>query len=333
MSLRVFHGPNNIGGGAGLLARKQRELGADAQAVCFTTGSYAFEVDRELQPGLGARIELLRQWRHFDIFHFWYGESLIGARLTDVEWLRRAGKRVFFYFCGCDVRDPKVIIPREAVSACAACWPVGCAANRDHAVEVALAADGCFVSTPDLLEFVPGAALLPQPIDLQTPALAVPRSVSVDGVVRVAHAPSNRVIKGTVHVERAIAELREAGAPVELVLVEGLSHTESMEVFASCDIAVDQVLIGAYGQFAVEMMALGKPVVAFIRDDVRALYPDGMPVVSASPDDLAKVLARLVEDRAERARIGAAGPGYVRAVHDAGVIARQALDAYERATR
>jgi hypothetical protein len=325
---RIFHGPNNIGGAAGLLARKQRELGADARSVCFPTGSYAFEVDQEVTPGLSARIELLRQWRRFDVFHFYYGESLIGSRLSDVALLRRAGKRVFFYFCGCDVRDAKAIIGRDPISACAECWPAGCAANRDLAVEVAMASDGCFVSTPDLLEFVPGAMLLPQPIDLDALAVSGPSAPRRDGIVRVAHAPSNRAIKGTGYVERAVAELQASGEPIELVLVEGRSHAESMEIFRSCDIAVDQVLIGAYGGFAVEMMALGKPVVAYIRPDLRSAYADGMPVVSAAPAELVEVLRTLARDADLRARVGAAGPGYVAEVHDASRVARQALDAY-----
>ncbi len=164
---RVFHGPNNIAGAAGALARAQRELGVDSTSVCFGTGTYDYEVDRQLEPGLGARLRLLAMAKDFDIFHFYFGESLIGSRLIDVPWLQRAGKKVFFYFCGCDIRDSKAVIDRHEISACAACWPMGCSANRDEASAMAERADGVFVSTPDLLEFTPGATLLLQPVELQ----------------------------------------------------------------------------------------------------------------------------------------------------------------------
>lgn len=336
---RVFHGPNNISGSAGILARAQRDLGWDARSICFSTGSYSFPVDETVPFGVRGRARLLRAAAEFDVFQFYFGESLAGARLTDVPLLGRFGKKVFFYFCGCDLRDSKVVIPSQPVSACAECWPMGCSANRDLAARVAEQADGCFVSTPDLLEFLPGAVLLPQPIDLAAFgqrrdaafAAAARGSAARDGNVRIAHAPSNRVIKGTRHVERAVQQLRDDGLAVELVLVEGKSYADSLAVYASCDLAVDQLLIGAYGQFAVETMALGKPVVCFIRDDALEAYGPGLPVVSATPSDLASVLRDLIAHRDRWPELGAAGVAYVEAVHGAERVAAIATAEYERA--
>jgi glycosyltransferase involved in cell wall biosynthesis len=272
--------------------------------------------------------------KEFDVFHFYFGESLSGSRLVDVRWLQRAGKQVFFYFCGCDIRDSKLVIDRHPISACAECWPMGCSANRDAAAEVANSADGVFVSTPDLFEFMPQATLLPQPLDLvrfgALRATAQATKIARDeDVIRIAHAPSNRTIKGTKYVEAAIEELRQRGRHVELVLVEGVSYTDSLAIYNSCDIAVDQMLIGAYGQFAVETMALGKPTVCFIRDDVSALYPAGLPIVSAEPTELADVLDDLIDRRDDWAALGARGVEFVERVHGSLNVAQIALDAYK----
>lgn len=271
--------------------------------------------------------------KDFDIFHFYYGESLSGSRLVDVPWLRRMGKKVFFYFCGCDLRDSKAVIERHAISACAECWPMGCSANRDAATAAAAESDGVFVSTPDLLEFMPGATLLLQPIDLQRfdvlRQAALARTIRADdGVVRIAHAPSNRTIKGTIHIVAAVNELERRGRQVELVLVEGRSHVESLALYNSCDIAIDQVLIGAYGQFSVETMALGKPTVCYVRNDLRSLYPGEVPIVSGDPTNLADVLDELIERRETWEDLGERGVAYVAQAHDVRRVATVAARAY-----
>lgn len=327
--MRVFHGPNNIGGAAGVLAAAQRSLGVEATSVCYATGTYAFSTDRTLQSGLQSRLALLAMAREFDVFHFYYGESLSGARLVDIPWLRRAGKQVYFYFCGCDLRDSKYVIANQEISACAECWPMGCSANRELAVSVARESDGVFVSTPDLLDFVPDATLLPQPLVLDRfETLRDEIEPDGGGPVRVAHAPSSRRIKGTHYVEEAVASLQDRGMDVELVLVEGRSYEESLAIYASCHVGVDQMLIGAYGGFAVEMMALGKPAVCYLSPRVLERYPVRPPIVSAEPTMLADVLADLIERRAEWPTIGAAGIDYVHAVHDARAVAQVALDRY-----
>jgi hypothetical protein len=245
------------------------------------------------------------------------------------------GKRVFFYFCGCDLRDSKLVIERHPISACAECWPMGCSANRDRAAEAAATADGVFVSTPDLLEFMPDAVLLPQPLDLARFARLreVGQGYCGDGrgPLRIAHAPSSRTIKGTKYVESACAELVASGFDIELVLVEGKSYEESLSIYQSCDLGIDQVLIGAYGQFAVEMMAMGKPVLCFLRDDVVGLYPEVPPIIRVTPLTLTEVVAGLVVERDDLVSRGAQGVGYVERVHGADRVAARALAAYREA--
>ena len=54
----------------------------------------------------------------------------------------------------------------------------------------------------------------------------------------------------------------------ELILVEKKTHEEALALYRSADIAIDQVLAGWYGGFAVEMMAMGKPVACYIRERI-----------------------------------------------------------------
>ena len=145
----------------------------------------------------------------------------------------------------------------------------------------------------------------------------------------VVHAPSHRGKKGTEHVIAACE-----GLPVELELVEGLHHDEARRRYEAADIVVDQLNAGWYGLFAIEAMALGKPVVTFLHEEAvrRSAEAFGIevPIVSATKETLRDVLARLAADPDERRRLGAAGRAYVERVHDIERIADRLLDLYAR---
>jgi nucleotide-binding universal stress UspA family protein len=324
---------------AGTLAQAQRDLGADALSVCLPNGNLHYGVDRALHgQSRAARVaELLRffarEGRSFDVFQFYFGESLAGPWLFDVPWLKRLGKQVHFYFCGCDVRDSKKAIATHEYSGCQECWPQRCSENRTDALKTATRhADGIWVSTPDLLDDVPGSVLLPQPIDLE--CITPVGEYRGGGPIRIAHAPSNRAIKGTRFVEAAVAELRRAGLPVELRLIENLPHADALRETAAADLVCDQMLIGAYGEYAVEAMALGKPVVCYLRPDLLACYPPDLPIVSATPPTLGAVLRQLIARRHEWPALGRRGIAYAHRMHDRLRVAQTMLDVYRsRRTR
>jgi len=342
-NMKILHGVDNIGGMAGVLAGAQRELGYDAWSYCNPTGNFEFHADRTLAATtrLGKAAELARfllfEERGFDCFHFYSSRSLSGNLLVDVPWLKRMGRRVFFYFCGCDIRHRETVLARHKYNACAGCPSMACAKNQAKARRIALEyADAIFVSTPDLLEFVPRAILLPQPMDLgrldgivQTLAATTPPGrPSSARAVRVCHAPSDRTLKGTDRIMDAIDRLKGRGVKVELVLIENMSHAEALAVSATCDIAVDQLLIGAYGQYAAEAMALGKPTICYIREDLRGLYDDDCPIISADPDDFEDVLAEWIAHTEWWDGAGSAGRAYVTRVHDRLTVAQRCIDCY-----
>jgi glycosyltransferase involved in cell wall biosynthesis len=125
-----------------------------------------------------------------------------------------------------------------------------------------------------------------------------------------------------------------AGLPVELRIVEGLHHDEARKEYEAADIVVDQLNAGWYGLFAIEAMALGKPVVTFLHEEAVARTEDAfataVPVVSATAETLAAHLEPLVEDAEYRRRVGAASRDYVERVHDADRVADRLLDIYAR---
>jgi glycosyltransferase involved in cell wall biosynthesis len=185
-------------------------------------------------------------------------------------------------------------------------------------------ADAEIVGSYDATRWVPDAHVVPPGLDLR-PFTPVPPSDSPRPLV--VHAPSNRERKGTRFVVEACAQL-----PVDLDIVEGVPHEEARERYARADIVVDQLNAGWHGVFALESMALGKPVVTHLKPDVVARSAEGygirIPIVSATKETLVDALRPLVEQPALRKDVGAASRAYVERVHDIDRVADRLVDIY-----
>ena len=96
----------------------------------------------------------------------------------------------------------------------------------------------------------------------------------------------------------------------------------------------EQLNAGWYGLFAIEAMALGKPVVTFLHDEAvrrtEEAFGVPVPIANATKETLADVLRPLVDDADERRRRAELSRAYVEAVHDDEKIADRLLALYAR---
>jgi len=333
--MRILHAPENIGGMAGTLARAQSALGHRARAYCPSANPFQFRADYTLgQPSLLSKfLAAIRFGLEFEIFHLYFGRSLLGSRLVDLRPLSWLGKKLFFYFCGCDIRDEKATTFKYNISACAECFPKLCNRNRAQARAAAEHFGRVnFVSTPDLLEFLPRSVLLPQAVDFELiervrrePQLPRDRNRFV-----IAHAPTNRQIKGTSYLLDCVERLKSRGYAIDLHLIENRTHAEALRAYRAADLAVDQLLVGSYGLLAAELMALGVPTIVYLRPDLLRHYSEDPPLISANPTDLEKTLVRCFERRDELERYRIAGERYAAAVHHPTRLARVCLEMYHK---
>jgi glycosyltransferase involved in cell wall biosynthesis len=234
------------------------------------------------------------------VFHFYFGLTLL-PKSIQFPLLRGLGKRSVMHFLGSDIRGK---------SQAELAW-----AQR---------AGARVVGSYDAIRWVPDAQVIPPGIDLRTIEPVPPTGRDRPLVV---HAPSSRTRKGTEHVVAACAELN-----VDLEIVEGLDHREAFERYRRADVIVDQLNAGWYGVFAIEAMALGKPVVAFLHDEAvlrtEEAFGIKVPIVNATKETLAAALRSVAESPEERRRVGAASRAYVEQVHDVERIADRLLTLY-----
>jgi glycosyltransferase involved in cell wall biosynthesis len=307
--LRVVHCPVNTAGVPWTNVQALRRRGVDASLVVFNRYTLHPEADRSLELEGGLLRRQLAQWKvlaellpRTDLFHFTFGLTLVPQSLQ-FPILRAFGKRSVMHYLGSDIRGKT----RGELA-----W-----AER---------ADAELVGSYDAIRWVPEAEVIPPGVDLAQIQPAPPADRHRPLIV---HAPSSRRRKGTEHVIAAVE-----GLDADLELVEGLHHDEAFERYREADIVVDQLNAGWYGLFAIEAMALGKPVVTFLHDEAVRRTEEAfglrVPIVSAAAETLRETLRPLVADAARRRELGTASRAYVERVHDLERVTDRLLDLYAR---
>lgn len=236
---------------------------------------------------------------------------------ADAARLRAAGLAVGLVFHGSEIRDPKLHAQRYE-------WspfrdpkdPLTARLQRqvDKLAPLVAEFDGpTFVSTPDLLDDLPGATWLPVVVDLSvwTPGgepLRRDRPL-------VVHAPSHRALKGTELIEPLLAEL-EAEGLITYRRIEGVPTASVPALIRDADVVLDHFGVGNYGVLTCEAMATGRVSISHIHERVRARVPVEIPTIEATPATLADVLRRVLADRDWARSVAARGPEFVRDWHD-----------------
>lgn len=144
----------------------------------------------------------------------------------------------------------------------------------------------------------------------------------------VVHSPTAPITKGTPAVMKAIDRLKTE-YEFEFRLIQDMPRDEALRVMRAADIYLDQFVLGDYGMATLEAMALGKPVICYLKPSLVHDYPSDLPIVNASQDTLVEVLAGLIEDGNARSELGRLGRAYVEKYHDAVKVADHLASIYQ----
>ncbi len=367
--MKILHCPSSVGGNPQGLARAERAIGLDSHSVILRSSPFGYAADESLhEPGMSPVRFEVRRWRllwqalrHYDVIHFNFGRSILPSleseaavsalsssrvvrsayslyagvlEFRDLPWLKRAGKAIAVTFQGDDARQgdrwaadgAKTHIPPGYYS------PEKDRRRRDVIRRFDRYADLIFALNPDLLRVLPERAQF-MPYAHVDPNEWKPVSPHNDRLV-IAHAPTHEGIKGTTFVRQAVEQLRRDGLEFEFRLLQGLSHSEVRTELESCDLLVDQLLLGWYGGISVEAMALGLPVVCYVRDEDLGAIPAEMkrslPLIRATPETIASVLRETVALGRDGLRPHRkASRAFVERWHDPTSIARHLRSCYE----
>ena len=140
--------------------------------------------------------------------------------------------------------------------------------------------------------------------------------------LRILHAPNHVAIKGTKALVDAVETLKRDGFGIELVLMRGVPNSEIQKAIESVDLVADQFVIGWYAMFAMEAMAMKKPVLCYLREDLIDLYVkaglvrrEEIPIINTNLLEIKEKIRWVYSHREELIKIGERGREFVKNHH------------------
>jgi glycosyltransferase involved in cell wall biosynthesis len=267
--------------------------------------------------------------RNFDIFTIYTTGRILRntpLRYRELQLLHRAGKKTVLLAYGADVQVMSRFRGLPFKHAMSLDYPdfTRREAETLRDMEYSIADSDHVMSGVDWVDYMPRwDSLNAGHFAIDTEQWApTPEPVDRDPErpIVIFHAPNHRELKGTRFLLAACEELKAEGEPIELRLVEKVPNSELRRQLAEADIVADQFIVGWYALFAIEAMAMAKPVLCYLRPDLLELYTlysfaGECPLVNTPALEIKPRLRELVHDSARRRELGLAGRRYVENHH------------------
>lgn len=331
--LRVIHGTIEIANQMNIITKGLKTIGVDAKSINYYPtylrykSNYIVDINsfKDINEADTKTKELAAKIiSNNDIFHFHFGTSL-NLDYSDLEILKELDKKVVMQHWGSDVR-----IYSEAVK-----YSPNVKVKQSNEEKIKRQLDflsrnisSCIVSDYELYNYVKdyykNVNVIPPCIDLKEFQL----KDSKNEKLTIVHAPTNREIKGTDYIIKAVEDLK-LSYDFEFILIENMSHQQATETYRKADVVIDQLLIGSYGLVSIENMALGKPVICYINEKMRTYYPKDLPIISADVKNIKNKIEYLIKNQDYLKQLGLKGRKYVEQYHDINILKYKILEIYK----
>lgn len=362
--MKILHLPTATGGHPSGLSQAERSLGYNSEVLIVGKNPFNYQADLVIDSTLFTNQKYINRFfleikkiicffsirKKYDVFHFNFGHSLLSypiaqLHLLDLPYYSKKAKIVVTYN-GCDARQKYATLKRTNYSACSnskcyngVCNNIKVEESRANKIKIFdQYADSIFSVNPDLFYFLPERTkFIPYVISRWYEIEAQPYSLKTNKKIKVVHAPTNRECKGSEHIISAFKILnKKYSAVVEFVLVENLKHHEALAAFQQADLVIDQLLIGYYGCFTVEVMKMGKPVMVYISETDLKFLPLQMQrdcldsVININAYNIINKLASILENPQILIEYAQKSRAYVEKWHNPKTIAEQIITEYSR---
>ena len=332
----ILHGTIEIANQMNTLTRGLSNMGLSAKSLNYYPSYLKYKADYEIDLYKGNDVNVAnniskklasRFINENDIFHFHFGTSLT-LDYSDLPLLKELQKKVVMQYWGSDVRLYSKAVKHNPYIKVKDM-------NEDmikRKVElISKYIPDCIVDyelAEYVKEFHDNVHYTKVAIDLEKYEYTYDDNLT-NSKFMIVHAPTSPEHKGTDYIIKALSELN-VDFDFELKLVQGMSNEEATKIYMKADLIIDQILAGSYGVFAVESMAMGKPVISWISDFMKEKYPDDLPIISANPDNIKKTLEYLLKNKDILPEIGHKGRLYVEKYHDMNKISKNMVDIYKK---
>lgn len=263
------------------MSQIERLLGHDSKAIVRAPGVHVSGLVKDIyttnKPVFIYRLfKAVIECLSADLIMLNAGSSLLdfgylGMELKDLGLYRLFNKSVITTFQGCDVRMCE-ICPVRTFLGNSVCKNVPSGMNyaecddrkRRRLNKLLKVSKKIYGITPDLCRSDDNITYAPhiKCIDGVADDSKVKRSARK--VIRIGHMPK-RYHKGTEYIEGIVSILKKQyGEKIEYVPIRGMPWSDALSLLSTCDLFIDQVLIGWYGGISVEAALLGIPSICYI---------------------------------------------------------------------
>jgi glycosyltransferase involved in cell wall biosynthesis len=338
---RIFIGINDVSGFSLRFKNGFNKIGVEADFYAPAGHIYGFRTDKLIKYSenrLLRKIQkialLTKMILKYDYFLFISPSSLL-KDFQDVRLLRKFGKTTMMLFTGCDLRIPEKIAHYKW-NPCSGCTQeykdfVNCVIESKKKMIRHLEDTFDIIGAPfeaaGYLEKKYFNAIFP--FDMDEFDQFVNDTYSPSNPIRIFHAPSNPVYKGSKFIIETVEKLK-LQYDIEFICLQNVPYEEYKKKLSNADLIIDQMLLGSYGSVAIEGLLMNKPVISYLREDIwNVVDKDDCPIINANPDTLYSVLEEILKSPAKLSPIIQRGRKYVEKYHKDTVVAHRFLEEFE----
>jgi len=291
---------------------------------------------------------LLEVIEKYDVIHFhsfptlWHANQLLST-YKDTSVLKSFRKKLFLSVWGCDVRNWRhdILYPWSPCNRCSLPMKLYCKTTCDKTINAARKYCNAMFSGGDLKIEYPDLIWGNLAIDTREIHPGIKNDIPEKYVIPresddilVFHAFGNSKkrpdVKGSGYIKSAIDNLIHDGYNIKYTFIDNVPTQDIKYIQCQADIVVDQLCAGWYGTTAVECMALEKPVIAYLREDILQICPnENIPIVNANPKTIENTLKSLIDYKSVTTQIAKDGREYALKYHERAEVARKFLQYYE----
>jgi Glycosyltransferase len=333
-NIKVLHGTMEIANQMYTISEGMKKIGIESKTLNYYPNysnsklDYIFDINRFdniNEANTETKKLASRMITDYDVFHFHFGTSLVIDN-SDLPLLKKIGKKAIMQHWGSDVRlyskavkySPNVKVKMKDENFI-----------KRELQYLSTYISNCAVCDYELYDYVKdyyeNVHIINQSIDLNRFKM----NSANNKKMLIVHAPTNREVKGTDYIIKAIDDLKLT-YDFDFKLIENISYEESIKIYEKADIVVDQLLIGSYGLVAIENMALGKPVLCYINERMKEKYPAELPIISCGIENIKEKIEYLIKNQDSLKEIGLKGRKYVEKYHDINTLNSEIIKIYKK---
>jgi len=347
--MKVLHLPYNVGSKILMTVDSLRKAGIDAKGIAinnyldeegenmsiYNSAKYPYYNPLKYFKTVQAYYRLFYWVNRTDVVHWYFDYHILKTDLV-LRWVKFLNKPAVIEWIGSDIRIPEILSSHNPYykQAFSINYPYRFE-SLQHSRDVQKKFKGAgfhALVRPELEEFIqtdiyPSFRKIVNRINVKKYSPVFPSLDESNPLI--VHPVTARNAKGTDFILQAVSRLQKKYS-FRFLLLEDVPRKKMIEKLSNADIVIDQLILGAFGTIALEGMALGKPVICYISDNLKAKLEPTCPLVNANPDTIYEAIETLLSDCESRNRIGKESRMYVETFHDADKVAYQLKEIYEQ---